>query len=94
MNKFLVALSFTAACLALNTEPAQGGHDRGRHNNFVATVQLDTSQVEAPAPFTSRDYFCWTSTYDTEFTCRPAAKVNPRVFNDPRITDIQVVTLP
>lgn len=60
-------------------------------NNFVATVQLDTSQVEAPAPFADDDYTCFRTTESPEWGCTPANTANPEIFTDPRVTDIEIV---
>lgn len=90
MNKFLIALAFTAATLALNTEPAEAPAYKG--HQFYATAKLDTTQVVAPAPYTDRDFVCFRSAQYPEFDCVPAKAAPPEIFSDPRL-DIEIVTL-
>jgi hypothetical protein len=89
MNKFLVALAFTAAVLALNTEPAAAPVHPG---NFNPAAALDTTQVTSPAPYTDNDWVCFRSAQYPEFDCVPAKSAPKEIFSDPRL-DIEIVTL-
>lgn len=95
MNKFANALAVAVIFTVFGATPAFSGTDTTAYSggNFYGTAQLDTTQVVQGQPnhYSGKGFVCFRSEQYPKWGCVRAEKANPKIFTDPRVTDIRII---